>query len=197
MDGSPAGSSFHGILQARILEWVAIAFSRRSTPPKHRTHLSYISCLGRRVLYHSCPLGSPFYIHTNTNADLSPPGARRTESKCHLSGPKTQAGNTSWVTEWMNESKISYHVSMSFKEELVPFWSNPVDNLAEEELTQTVCSCLKHVSYWSVFMVLPWPHTRWMSELCRLFVESLFHLCRKLPSINISQLISHRVKTSF
>ena len=27
MDCSPAGSSVHGILQARVLEWVAIAFS--------------------------------------------------------------------------------------------------------------------------------------------------------------------------
>ena len=31
MDGSPPGSSVHGILQARILEWVAIAFSRGSS----------------------------------------------------------------------------------------------------------------------------------------------------------------------
>ena len=30
MDHSPPGSSVHGILQARILEWVAISFSRRT-----------------------------------------------------------------------------------------------------------------------------------------------------------------------
>ena len=35
MDYSPLGSSVHGILQARILEWVAISFSR----PRDRTHL--------------------------------------------------------------------------------------------------------------------------------------------------------------
>ena len=29
IDGSPPGSSVHGIFQARVLEWVAIAFSRR------------------------------------------------------------------------------------------------------------------------------------------------------------------------
>ena len=28
MDGTPPGSSIHGILQAKILEWVAISFSR-------------------------------------------------------------------------------------------------------------------------------------------------------------------------
>ena len=32
MDCSPLGSSVHGILQARILEWVAIPFSRGSIP---------------------------------------------------------------------------------------------------------------------------------------------------------------------
>ena len=33
MDYSPPGSSLHGILQARILEWVAIAFFRGSSDP--------------------------------------------------------------------------------------------------------------------------------------------------------------------
>ena len=34
MDCSPSGSSDHGILQARILEWVAISASRASSPPR-------------------------------------------------------------------------------------------------------------------------------------------------------------------
>ena len=34
MDCSPPGSSVHGILQARILEWVAIPFSRESSQPR-------------------------------------------------------------------------------------------------------------------------------------------------------------------
>ena len=37
MDWSPPGSSIHGMLQARILEWVAISFSRRSSQPRDRT----------------------------------------------------------------------------------------------------------------------------------------------------------------
>ena len=37
MDCSPPGSSVHGILQARILEWVAIPFSRRSPQPRDWT----------------------------------------------------------------------------------------------------------------------------------------------------------------
>ena len=37
MDYSPPGSSVHGILQARILKWIAISFSKGSSPPKDHT----------------------------------------------------------------------------------------------------------------------------------------------------------------
>ena len=40
MDCSPPGSSVHGILQARILEWVAICSSRGSSSPRDETHIS-------------------------------------------------------------------------------------------------------------------------------------------------------------
>ena len=43
MDYSSPGSSVHGILQARILEWVAISFSRGSSQSKDRTHVSCIA----------------------------------------------------------------------------------------------------------------------------------------------------------
>ena len=52
MNCSLPGSSVHGILQARILEWVAISFSRASSRPRDRTHVSSISCTGRWILYH-------------------------------------------------------------------------------------------------------------------------------------------------
>ena len=42
MDYSPPGSSIHGILQARVLEWVVISFSRRSSRPRDRTQVSRI-----------------------------------------------------------------------------------------------------------------------------------------------------------
>ena len=42
MDDSPPGSSVHGILQAKIVEWVAIAFSRGSSWPRDQIQLSYI-----------------------------------------------------------------------------------------------------------------------------------------------------------
>ena len=43
MDCSPPSSSVHGILQARILEWVAISFSRESSPPRDRIQVSHIA----------------------------------------------------------------------------------------------------------------------------------------------------------
>ena len=42
MDCIPPGSSVHGILQARILEWVAIPFSKGSSQPSNWTQVSYI-----------------------------------------------------------------------------------------------------------------------------------------------------------
>ena len=46
VDCSLPGSSVHGILQARMLEWVAISFSRASSRPRDRTRVSHIG--GRR-----------------------------------------------------------------------------------------------------------------------------------------------------
>ena len=43
MDCSLPGSSIHGIFQARVLEWVAISFSRRSSRPRDRTQVSCIA----------------------------------------------------------------------------------------------------------------------------------------------------------
>ena len=57
MDCSPPGSSVHGISQARILEWVASSFSRGSSQPRNRTHVS--SSAGR--LFTAEPPGKPFY----------------------------------------------------------------------------------------------------------------------------------------
>ena len=44
MDCSPPGTSVHGISQARILEWVAISFSRGSSQSRDQT---CVSCIGR------------------------------------------------------------------------------------------------------------------------------------------------------
>ena len=54
MDCNPPGFSVHGHLQARILEWVAIPFSRGSSWPGN---LGLLHC--RQILYHLSHQGSP------------------------------------------------------------------------------------------------------------------------------------------
>ena len=52
MDCSPPGSSVHGILQARILEWVAMPSSRGYSQPRDQTRVSCISYTGMWIPYH-------------------------------------------------------------------------------------------------------------------------------------------------
>ena len=73
MNCSLPGSSVHGILQARILQWVTMPSSRGSCGPRNRIQVSYVSCIGREFfitgkLLQSCPtLCNPI--------DGSPPGS--------------------------------------------------------------------------------------------------------------------------
>ena len=48
---NPPGTSVHGIVPARILEWIAIS-SRGSSWTRDQTRVSCISCIGRQILYH-------------------------------------------------------------------------------------------------------------------------------------------------
>ena len=49
IDCNPSGPSVHGMLQARLLEWVAISFSRRFSRPRDR---NWVTCICRQMLYH-------------------------------------------------------------------------------------------------------------------------------------------------
>ena len=44
--------SVHWISQARILEWVALSFSKASSQPRDPNRVSWVSCTGRQILYH-------------------------------------------------------------------------------------------------------------------------------------------------
>ena len=59
VDCSLPGCSVHGILQARILKWIAMPSSKGSSWPGDQTHISYVSCIGRQVLYLQRHQGSP------------------------------------------------------------------------------------------------------------------------------------------
>ena len=61
MDYSPSDPSVHGILQARILEWVTISFSRKSIQHRNQTWV-YLHC--RQILYrlsHQWTAGEKLY----------------------------------------------------------------------------------------------------------------------------------------
>ena len=62
MDHGLPDSHVRGILLARILQWIALSSSSRSSGLRDQTHIFYISCIGRQVLYHWCHLGSPIPI---------------------------------------------------------------------------------------------------------------------------------------
>ena len=71
LDYSRLGSSVHGILQARILEWVAMPSSRASFWPRDQTHVSCVSCDAGKFFtaeppgkpYLSSNIGSIIYQH--------------------------------------------------------------------------------------------------------------------------------------
>ena len=52
MDCSLPGFSVHGIVQARILEWIGISCNKGSSQPRDQTHVSCIFCVGRQILYY-------------------------------------------------------------------------------------------------------------------------------------------------
>ena len=61
------GTPVHGIFQARILEWVAISFSRGSSRPRDRTHL--LHC--RQTLLTYEPPGKPVTMRGTTSTSTS------------------------------------------------------------------------------------------------------------------------------
>ena len=80
MDCSLPGSSVPGTSQARILEWVAISFSRESSPPMDET---CVSCIGRRILYHwaTCKAHPDLSVLDNYKRDPSNLGTKRADEE--------------------------------------------------------------------------------------------------------------------
>ena len=105
MDSSPLGSSVHGILQTRILEWVAVPFSRESFQPQDQTKVS-------------CIAGQFFTVWATREASVNQPanqnpGDRRTGSANRslllhsaLGKMQPQVGSALWKS-------TSFHISLS------------------------------------------------------------------------------------
>ena len=73
LDCSLPDSPVHRIFQVKILEWVAISFSRGSSWPRDRTQVSSTSCIDRQILYHWVPweaLGFLYFNSFNPQEDM-------------------------------------------------------------------------------------------------------------------------------
>ena len=68
MDCSPLGFTVHGILQARMLEWIAMASSKRSSWPRDQTRVSYVS---HHWEVGSLPLSPPGKHYINIYTDIN------------------------------------------------------------------------------------------------------------------------------
>ena len=91
MDCSPPGSSVHGMLQARILEWEVIPFSKGSSRPGIGT-----TCISRWVLYQHHHLGSPCLTSEKVKvAHLCPALCDPMDCPWNSPGQNTGVGNLS------------------------------------------------------------------------------------------------------
>ena len=97
MDCSPPSSSVHGLFQAKILEWVAISYSKGSSWPRDWTG---ISCTGRLVLYRCATWEAPDRVDQVSFQLVS------NFRKCFNRSPVFQKGG------WLNFS-LTYLITMA------------------------------------------------------------------------------------
>ena len=99
-DHSSPGSSVRGILQARILEWVAM-LSPGDLPYLGIEPASHVSCMGRWVLYHQRHLGNPRAQRMGQKVSIA-----SLVSTVNKDGSKT--GNKSLVRRMFGELQYRY-----------------------------------------------------------------------------------------
>ena len=115
MDCSLPGSSVFGTFQARILEGIAISFSRGSSWPSDQTHVSHVSCTASRF-FPAEPLGKPHklsiqFSHSVVSDSLQPHGLQQarlpypspTPGACSNSCPSSQ-----WCHPTISSSVIPF-----------------------------------------------------------------------------------------
>ena len=76
MDCSLSGSSAHGIFQARVLEWGAISYSKRSSQSRDGIHISCVPALSGRFLNCSGEMINPDWLNLETYPILNQKGCR-------------------------------------------------------------------------------------------------------------------------
>ena len=83
---------FMGVLQARILEWVAMPSSKWIFPTQGLNPCSYVPCIGRWVLYHWCHLGSPEVLVAQLCPTLCSWWTMACQTPCRCDSPGRNTG---------------------------------------------------------------------------------------------------------
>ena len=101
MDCSPTGSSVHGIFQARIVERIAISYSRGSAQPRDWIQVSCIWCISSWILYQLHHLRSPGMPWEKVIWILDEPEGYLTQVPSHFKdGRKTRVRKRMWRCNW-------------------------------------------------------------------------------------------------
>ena len=147
MDCSPPGSSVYGIPQARILEWVAIPFSRGSSPPRDGTWVS-------------CVIGRFFTIWATRDSVVKNPPANARAWVWSLNqedplaeGMATHSSILAWGMSW-TEGLVGYSISdnkrvgnnLEAKQEQ----KNQSPNKAGKRFFLDLCPCLLSERSWEL-----------------------------------------------
>ena len=100
MDCRLPGSSVHGIFQERILQWVAISYSRGSSQPRNWT---CVSCIGRRIFYQYATWDSLWKQNQDTIPSERALSWRPVHAKLIENGSERNVAvsGTSLVVQWL------------------------------------------------------------------------------------------------
>ena len=112
VDSSPPGCSVHGVLQPRILEWVAMPSFRGSSWPRDQTHISYIFCLGRTATWEAL-LSADVYTEFLISLLSAKDKKNNSRSLIFLTSHEDVLGQTCACTasDWMHTQPAEMHPS--------------------------------------------------------------------------------------
>ena len=115
----------HGLLQARILEWVAISFSRGSSSPSDRIRVSCLSCNGRQILYHCTTWEAPSWWkfslksiknehlkNNNNNNNKKPQATKSRQGKLDTGDPIRLALSFSTTTSERSSLTVLFQITL-------------------------------------------------------------------------------------
>ena len=120
MDCSLPGFSIHGIFQARVLEWVAISFSRGSFRPRDQTRVSHIA--GRHIAIWAtreaqCCLSSVQFIRSVVSDSLRPHESQHARPPCPSPTPGVHP-NSCASGRWCNPACVDHNKLWKFLPEM-------------------------------------------------------------------------------